>query len=538
MTKGELIKKIALEFSVDETDVLKYFDSMFETIASAFRKNKNVNISEFGKFILRKKTSEDGIKYKNISFSPARKFALDVNYNFSELIPFKVRTLTEKELREKEFDAENDDEVILIESDGEIVENEISDSNENIFENLTGILRKSFLEKEAEPEPIFRTEKWEKEEEISSVDVVKIDEDRDALEAAITDYVAKNKIKEEREPDKLPEEVSNDDIIPEEIASDKHVEAETAKDEEIKEEETIQLDKSMSDDSEEEFVTFTKQREPSYKPQNIFPESDRLLIELQNLKDSFEKDKPDEQEPDISELKQKQDIFDLEDEFLNVPGSETEQKAEQTDTTDEKKLEKDLQKMLEEREKILEEIKRLERNSHQIKEIDDLLNRVSEKSGDLLDVNKKPVINEDKNITEEKNIKPDNLFGDKYDNKHESSGITEDSDFQKSFDISDLEFPGLIYKSETDVDKKGIDNPEMQIFDKLNEESLPEEKYSGKLDSLKEQFESLSGGLTYENKMRPDEKDIDKIFPGKTEEEEMESFDDKLKKLKRFYEPE
>jgi len=93
MKKENLIKQIASEFNVDEIKVSEYFDGIFETLAAAFIKNKNVNISEFGKFKIKTKKDEEGEKQKTVLFSPVKKFADEINYNFSDLAPVQIRLL-------------------------------------------------------------------------------------------------------------------------------------------------------------------------------------------------------------------------------------------------------------------------------------------------------------------------------------------------------------------------------------------------------------------------------------------------------------
>jgi nucleoid DNA-binding protein len=93
MKKEILIKQIASEFNVDEIKVSEYFDSIFETLAVAFIKNKNVNISEFGKFKIKTKKDAEGEKQRTVLFSPVKKFADEINYNFSDLAPVQIRLL-------------------------------------------------------------------------------------------------------------------------------------------------------------------------------------------------------------------------------------------------------------------------------------------------------------------------------------------------------------------------------------------------------------------------------------------------------------
>ncbi len=72
----EIVKSAAAELSISEDKVYEYYVSLFREISKAILKGKNVNIAEFGKF---------RIKNDKIKFSPARKFAKEVNFNFNDL---------------------------------------------------------------------------------------------------------------------------------------------------------------------------------------------------------------------------------------------------------------------------------------------------------------------------------------------------------------------------------------------------------------------------------------------------------------------
>ncbi|MCX7832591.1 MAG: HU family DNA-binding protein [Ignavibacteria bacterium] len=85
----EIIKNIADEYNINEIEVYNYYYTLFDIIKECFRKNINVNILEFGKF----KISGKG----KVSFSPAKKFQDDINYNFNNLETVIIRTLTPTE---------------------------------------------------------------------------------------------------------------------------------------------------------------------------------------------------------------------------------------------------------------------------------------------------------------------------------------------------------------------------------------------------------------------------------------------------------
>ena len=92
MNKLLLIRKIAEEFSINEETASEYIKNIFDTILRALSSGKNVNIAEFGKFILRN---------NKISFSPVKRFAQEINYNYAGLETIKIRNFNEKEFREK-----------------------------------------------------------------------------------------------------------------------------------------------------------------------------------------------------------------------------------------------------------------------------------------------------------------------------------------------------------------------------------------------------------------------------------------------------
>ncbi len=84
MIKQELIKNIVRKFNVEEIKAADFVDGIFNAMAGAFADGKNVNIPEFGKFRVINKSIE-GKRIKYVSFSPAKKFADDVNENFTGL---------------------------------------------------------------------------------------------------------------------------------------------------------------------------------------------------------------------------------------------------------------------------------------------------------------------------------------------------------------------------------------------------------------------------------------------------------------------
>ena len=87
-----LIRKIAEEFSISEETASEYIRNIFNNIIRTLSSGKNVNIAEFGKFLIRN---------NKISFSPVKRFAKEINFNYAELETIKIRNYNEKEFREK-----------------------------------------------------------------------------------------------------------------------------------------------------------------------------------------------------------------------------------------------------------------------------------------------------------------------------------------------------------------------------------------------------------------------------------------------------
>lgn len=72
----------------DETACYDFFMNLFDNLRDNLANEKNINIGEFGKFKAKNQT---------ISFSPSKKFAEDINYNFSNLNSQVVRQLSKAE---------------------------------------------------------------------------------------------------------------------------------------------------------------------------------------------------------------------------------------------------------------------------------------------------------------------------------------------------------------------------------------------------------------------------------------------------------
>ncbi len=99
MKRDKLIKKVASQLNLNEIEVADFIASVFDTMAAVLSKGRNINIPEFGKFIVREKTA-DGVACRYVTFSPSKKFAEEINCNFSHLTPVLVSSLDLKGLKE------------------------------------------------------------------------------------------------------------------------------------------------------------------------------------------------------------------------------------------------------------------------------------------------------------------------------------------------------------------------------------------------------------------------------------------------------
>jgi nucleoid DNA-binding protein len=402
MKKDLLIKKIASEFNVDEILVSEYFDSIFGTLAAAFIKNKNVNISEFGKFKVKTKKDEEGEKQKTVLFSPVKKFADDVNYNFSELMPVQIRLMDSGTLASgagEDYDEEFAEEVLLIDFDEEYVSEEKAkvlipkESKSEIQHEETEKEKEEVLIPESEthetptlesekkkevliPEPgtqetpTLETEKM-KEVLIHEAPVEEIYSESIPFEIKETAKKEKEKTKD-YEPVKFDEDISRileelDKIIfPEKIFIYLPVE--------IKHKEILSAAKTITQDA----TIYIKQE----KTKEIKTEEDEIDYEIEKLKALFAGEKeheiPTEHETEkLEEIKipeSAEDIVNEEPQNVFIEKTKEERQEEiipelTPDVSEIKEdespkssldLEAELLQMLDERKKILDEIRKLE----------------------------------------------------------------------------------------------------------------------------------------------------------------------------------
>lgn len=239
MKKEILIKQIASEFNVEEIKVSEYFDGIFETLAAAFIKNKNVNISEFGKFKIKTKKDAEGEKHKTVLFSPVKKFADEINYNFSDLAPVQIRLLDSAGSISavEDFEDYEAEEILLIEFDeepGKLTE-EVTSQQEEILiteEEKTEIpliekpKEEILIPEQEKPEvPTLETEKKDKEILIheavtAEIPAEKIPEEEKSVEFSLDEE--SKRIAGEIEKIKFPEKIfvyNKEDLKPVEILS-------------------------------------------------------------------------------------------------------------------------------------------------------------------------------------------------------------------------------------------------------------------------------------------------------------------------------
>lgn len=93
MTKEQIIRSISDEFKISELESIQFYENVFQYIEGSFRKSKNLNISDFGKFNIIEKTGTDGGRINSVKFSPSKKLATEVNYNYNNLAKILFRDI-------------------------------------------------------------------------------------------------------------------------------------------------------------------------------------------------------------------------------------------------------------------------------------------------------------------------------------------------------------------------------------------------------------------------------------------------------------
>ena len=551
MKNRDLIKKISSEFNSDEIQVSEYLENIFEALAAAFIQNKNVNISEFGRFRVKTKQNKDGEKKKTVLFSPVKKFAHDINYNFNELRPIRIRVIDDKDAADKRSESEHIEdeveEIVLI----DFGEEKISES-----EKAEEVL----IPEAGEEEVIPKEEAVKEEEEI----LIPEETEEEAL------------IKEETEkevevliPEKTPGEIS-EEIIPEdideiikqiitkeEISATGEAEEKTEAGEEVTDvtvvqgrimenltlisipeirfdelEERIRLQETVYKDHKivSEAITIIKTKEAAEEIPAVVTEEVKTEViggdipdiktgeeiieyeepeeaeikEIERPADIFHEEEEEEYkgpgEPETKEIERPADIFHEEEEEVSTIGTGLTESVEKEGVPKTSlELEAELLKMLEERKKILEEIRKLE----------------DAEADEIIDIDKKQEINaaEKPNLFEESiiDLSKQNVFVDESGNVFE--GLLKDFENQpeiKEGEEKTTEEPvtGEISVSEKEEEIKedikeevSEESEEKEIKEeviKRDSEPLPEigEEYSQDKDmnDLVGLFNSIYGG--------------------------------------------
>ena len=333
MKKEDIIKIIAGEFNVSEIEVMNYFDDIFETLIECFRKNKNVNISEFGKFFLRIRLNTEGVKEKIVKFSPVKKLADDVNYNFNNLTKVRLRTLEERAL---------DDIVKLQEADINLPEDLVIP--ETIEEPKEIIIEKETPLKE-QVEPVS-----DKKE---GIHIEEVGTDLGDVKESIEDIRVEKKTEEEKEDKGFDVDTEMRSFLLEHIGYTKRKEEKLKEDKQaaeiIEEEKLEEKDKAFSkDEFKEELNKITAEREKliaeidELHPEKKETEKEKEQFVPQELDIILEKEEPLPTEKTELEKEEEQIISTELDKILEkeepLPTEQTEpeKEEEQTELKEEK----------------------------------------------------------------------------------------------------------------------------------------------------------------------------------------------------------
>jgi nucleoid DNA-binding protein len=302
MKKEDIIKIIAGEFNVSEIEVMNYFDDIFDTLIECFRKNKNVNISEFGKFFLRIRLNAEGVKEKTVKFSPVKKLADDVNYNFNNLTKVRLRTLEERAL---------DDIVKLQEADINLPEDLVM--SETIEEPEEIIIKKE-TPSEEHVEPVS-----DKKEGIHVEEIETYSSD---IKESIEDIHLEKKTEDEKEDKDFDVDTEMRSFLLEHIGYTKRKEEKLEEDKQaaeiIEEEKLEEKDKALSKDKfKEELEKITAERE-------------KLIAEI----DELHPEKKETEKEEEQSAPQEMDIILEKEEPLPTEKTELEREEEQLISTE------------------------------------------------------------------------------------------------------------------------------------------------------------------------------------------------------------
>ena len=500
MNKEDIIRIIAEEFDVSEIEVMNYFDDIFETLIECFRKNKNVNIIEFGKFFLRIKLSPEGVKEKVIKFSPVKKLADDVNYNFNDLTKVRLRTLEERAL---------DDIVKLQEADINLPEDLVIP--ETIKEPEEIIIEKETPPKE-QVEPISDKKK--------GIYVEEVETDSSDVEESIEDIRIEKKTKDEKEDKGFDVDTEMRSFLLEHIGSTKRKEDKLKEDKQtaeiIEEEKPEAKDKVLSKD---EFIE---------ELDKITVEREKLVAEIDELHPEKKETEKEEEQIIPTEL----DKISEKEEPLPIEKTESEKEEAQIIPTE-------LDKISEKEEPL--PIKKTEPEKEEEKSVPQELDKISdeEKSQYTKDVKKDSEgiiieetgidkVEEQQAIQELDKVSNADLSQRTKDVKKEIEEIFAERNRILSEIVElDLDKPGIeeepVSKQQEEIEPKDIiDKEEDKSVEEIEskkeevfEESIPEKVES---DEQKDTEESISEKDEISKMIEERKRILEKIESYKTEE--------------------
>ncbi len=519
MKNRDLIKKISNEFNSDEIQVSEYLENILEALAAAFIQNKNVNISEFGRFRIKTKQNKDGEKQKTVLFSPVKKFANEINYNFSELRPVQMRLIDERDTAERRSDTEyTEDEVeelVLIDFGEEKIskpekaeeiliaeseEEEVIPKEETVKEE-----EEVLIPEETEGEALIK-EETEKEEEIlipeKTADEISEEIIPEDIDEIIRQIITKEEISATGETEEKPEvgEEKTEVIIMQDriMANLTLISIPEIRFDEL--EERIRLKETAYKDHKivSEAITIIKPKETAEEiPADVTEEVKTEVIaedipDIKSGEEIIEYEEPEETE--IKEIERPADIFHEEEEEVQSIATGLTESIEKEETSKTSlELEAELLRMLDERKKILEEIRKLE----------------DAEADEIIDIDKKQAINADEkpNLFEENiiDLSKQNVFVDESGNVFE--GLLKDFENQPETIEEEEKTTEEPVKGEISVSEK-----EEEIKEDIKEEVTEEsEEKEIKGEEVKRDSESVPE-IGAEHSQDKDMNDLEGLF--------------------------
>lgn len=252
MTKEQIIRSISEEFKISELESIQFYENVFQYIEGSFRKSKNLNISDFGKFNVIEKTGTDGARVNSVKFSPSKKLATEVNYNYNNLAKILFRDIERNINKER----------ILSLGEENLYKEQSTEANE-VFEKYTEE-EKDFIEEQVN---------LTKSDKISGSS--DLEERVRKIEAFIA--VIRRFFEEEKLGEVLPK--SKTEIVPPQVDYVKRAEEDDKKDKEYKA--SISALENKIKDLEEKFKEAeAKKVEEKHKPLTEEPKAEKEKIEL------------------------------------------------------------------------------------------------------------------------------------------------------------------------------------------------------------------------------------------------------------------